>query len=220
VRADPGAWVGQSVNDRNPTEYASAAEALRLMVLRGDGLTTTSLEILTGRQIRIQLLGQQTVLVAEPAGGHDDGAARGLAPVAHGRPTCVGGLDVRPGDELLIRRVNLMDAASTVYAVARTVAVLNRMPATVAQTLFTTPMPFGKALAADGVAVTRELRRWGGYRAGRSAPALGPTLTAASVVPGRTYRLLSSGRGEPLAVITEWFAPRLFDRATGRSAAE
>ena len=207
MRADPGTLVGQSVNDRNPTEYASAAEALRLMVLRGDGLTTTSLEILTGREIGIQLVGQRSVLVTEPARARADGArARAL--------------EVRSRDELLIRRVNLTDAGSTVYAVASTVAVLNRMPATVAHALVETPMPFGKALAADGVAVTRELRRWGGYRAGWFAGALGPTLTPASVVAGRTYRLLSSETGEPLAVITERFAPRLFDRAIGAGTPE
>ncbi len=212
---NPGRRVWQSVDDRNPTEYASAAEALRLMVLRGDGLTTTSLEILTGGEIGIRLLEQRTVLLTEPTPVQPgaDSARPAVFDDADVAWAEMGELELRPGEELLIRRVSLTDPGGTVYAVAEVIAVVDRLPAAVAMLLFTTPTPLGKALVADGVAVTRELRRWGGYRAGRFAAMLGPTLEAASVVAGRTYRMLASETDEPLAVVTEWFAPRLFAHA-------
>jgi chorismate-pyruvate lyase len=206
------------VDDRNPTEYASAAEALLLMVLRGDGLTTTSLEILTGREIGIRLLEQRTVRVTAPTPVQPGAVSvRSAAPDdGDGAPAEMGELELRPGEELLIRRVSLTDPRGTVYAVAEVIAVVDRLPAAVATLLFTTPTPLGKALVADGVAVTRELRRWGGYQAGRFAPMLGPTLEAASVVAGRTYRMVAGETAEPLAVVTEWFAPRLFAPAAER----
>jgi chorismate-pyruvate lyase len=205
------------VNDRNPTDYVSAAEAIRLMVLRGDGLTTTSIEILTGREIGIRLLGQRRVLITEPSRMHPDDVSDhpGFPGDADGVPAGAGELALHPGDELLVRRVSLTDAGATVYAVAESVAVLNRLPVTVATLLLTTQTPLGRALVASGVAVTRELRRWGGYQAGGFAAMLGPTLDAASVVAGRTYRMVSRATDAPLAVITEWFAPRLFEHAAG-----
>lgn len=148
---------------------------------------------------------------------HTDEASAGAGSLSYaGGPLAgVEELDLRPGEELLIRRVHLTDAVSTVYAVAEVVAVLNRLPAACAEVLLTTPTPLGKGLVAAGVAFTRELRRWGGYPAGGLAATLGPTLDATSVVPGRTYRMVSMETGEPLTVITEWFAPRVFEQASG-----
>jgi chorismate-pyruvate lyase len=203
------------VKDRNPVEYASAAEALRLIVLRGDGLTTTAIEILTGREIGIRLLGQRTVRVAENVREQSDQttAYAGFRFDADGPLAGVQDLNVRAGEELLIRRVHLTDAAATVYAVGEVVAVLNRLPSAFAEVLLTTRTPLGKGLVAAGIAFTRELRRWGGYTVGGLAGTLGPMLEATSLVPGRTYRMVSLETHEPLAVITEWFAPRLFEHA-------
>lgn len=198
------------MDDSNPTGYASLAEALRLLVLRGDGLTTTSLEILTGMDIGVRVLGQRMVDVTDPT--HRDSAANGTRADARA-------LVLRRGDGLLVREVALTGADSVVYAVSAVLAVSNRLPATVLQRLLTTPTPLGKALAADGVPVARELRHWGGYRAGRFHAMLGSDLTAASVVSGRTYRIVCGATGAPLAVITEWFAPRLFACAAGQPAA-
>ena len=108
---NPGRRVWQSVDDRNPTEYASAAEALRLMVLRGDGLTTTSLEILTGGEIGIRLLEQRTVLLTEPMPVQPgaDSARPAVFDDADVARAETGELELRPGEELLIRRVSLTD---------------------------------------------------------------------------------------------------------------
>ena len=202
----------------NPVEYASAAEALQLLVLRGDGLTTTSIEILTGREIGIHLQGQRSVRVTdtlrEPTG--DPGAYAGVTFDADGPLAGAEELEPQLDDELLIRRVHLIDAGATVYAVGEVVAVLNRLPPDLVRVLLTTRTPLGKGLAAAGVAYVRELRHWGGYGAGELAEALGPTLEATSIVPARTYRMISMETGKPLSVITEWFAPRLFTQATGR----
>lgn len=202
----------------NPVDYHSAAEALELLVLRGDGLTTTSIEVLTGREIGVQLQGQRTVRVTGAPGHQDDGASpyAGVAFDADGPLMGAEELDPAPGDELLIRRVHLTDPVATIYAVGEVVSVLNRIPASLADALLTTSTPLGKGLAAAGVAYRREPRRWGDYRAGELADTLGPELTAASLVPGRTYRMVSMATDRPLAVITEWFAPRLFAQATGR----
>ncbi len=190
------------------------------MLQRDDGLTTTMLEELTGREIGIRLLGQRTARITK-AGAVHPGAER--VPRAGSRDAdaacqATAELDLRPGDVILIRRVSLTDTHSTVYAVAEVIAALDRLPTAVTKLLFTTSTPFGKALAADGVAVTRELRRLGGYPAGRFAPMLGPTLDAASVVAGRTYRMVSSQTAAPLAVVTEWFAPRLFEQTNPGAA--
>lgn len=209
------------MRDHNPTDYRSASEALRLVVLRGDGLTTTSVETLTGREIGIRLQGQRKIRVTESAAEQDDDstAYAGLEFDADGPLWGAEELETRVGDELLIRRVHLTDGGGTVYAVGEVVAVLNRLPATFAEAIQTTDIPLGKGLVAAGVPFVRELCRWGGYKAGELAGTLGPALHENSVVPARTYRMVSMETREPLTVITEWFAPRLFERADGKRPA-
>lgn len=191
-----------------------------MLVLRGDGLTTTSIEVLTGREIGIQLQGQRTVRVTEAADASNDDsrAYAGVAFDADGPLAGAEELEPALDDRLLIRRVHLVDAGATVYAVGEVVAVLNRLPSELVTALLGTGTPLGKGLAAAGVAYSRELRRWGGFRAGELAQTLGSSLDATAMVPARTYRMVSMTTGKPLSVITEWFAPRLFAQVAGRDA--
>jgi chorismate-pyruvate lyase len=185
------------------------------LVLRGDGLTTTSLEILTGHEITVRVRRHWRLrlpAVAEPATAAFDGYADFGTDTLDAFVT-IGyqDLDCAAGDDLLIREVLLCGDDGVNYGTASVFAVLDRLPPDVAHQLATTGAPIGKLLVRAGVQVRRELRRWGLFRAGDFAAHLGPTVGADSRVPARTYRMCGVTSGEPLTLITEWFAPRLFE---------
>ena len=184
------------------------------LVLRGDGLTTTSLEILTGDRITVVVDGHWRLTVPDDGALHpstssmhfdldspdvEDYLAMGLLE-----------LQVSAGDLLLIRDVLLVGAGGRrVHGSAEVVALLDGLSERVAEALATTDQPIGRLLRDNGVQVTRELRRWGHLPAGRQAARLGEGLTPSSRVPARTY-LMRLASGKPLALLTERFAPHVF----------
>ena len=185
------------------------------LVLRGDGLTTTSLEILTGERITVVVDGHWRLTVPDDGANHpststmhfdldspdvEDYLAMGLME-----------LEASAGDLLLIRDVLLVGAGGRrVHGSAEVVALLEGLPERVAEALATTDQPIGRLLRDNGVQVTRELQRWGHLPAGRQAGRLGEGLTTTSRVPARTYLMRLSSTGKPLALLTERFAPHVF----------
>jgi chorismate-pyruvate lyase len=206
--------MGQ-LDGRVATPSPAAAPGLgrvEQLVLRGDGLTTTSLEILTGRDITVRVRRHwRMTLPASPVAdsytGTNVAAPAACSTVGY---QDLGGL---PGDDLLIREVLLCDSDGVIYATASLFAVLDRLPPDVARRLATTGAPIGKLLVRAGIQSTREIRRWGLLPAGDFAAHLGPAVRAETRVPARTYLMRSMETGMPLTLITEWFAPRLFDRS-------
>lgn len=185
------------------------------LVLRGDGLTTTSLEILTGDRITVVVDGHWRLTVP------DDGAGQSSTSSMHFDPDspdiedylALGliELEASAGDALLIRDVLLVGAAGRrVHGSAEVVALLDRLSQPVAEALATTDQPIGRLLRDNGVQVTRELRRWGHLPAGRQAARLGDDLISTSRVPARTYLMRLTSTGKPLALLTERFAPHVF----------
>lgn len=191
------------------------------LVVRGDGLTTTSLTILTGEDINVSVDGHWQVTVPTDSpdrlpGGtmhfdHDSADVDGYVATGYND------LDARGGDVLLVREVLLVGTSGTVHGVAEVVAMLHELPHPVVEALASTDQPLGRLLRDNGVVVTRELRRWGRLLAGPRAGQLGATLTPSSRVAGRTYVMRLSSSGRPLAALTERFAPHVF--STGSPAA-
>ncbi len=193
---------------------------LEQLVLRGDGLTTTSLEILTGHRIEVEVSGHWTISVP-----HGSAAPTSTMHAEIGAPgvderlqVAQVELDAGPGDELLVRDVLLVGAFGAVHGAAEVVARRAALPDVVAHTLATTDQPIGRLLRDSDVPVTRELRRWGLLPAGAQAARLGPDLVPSSRVPGRTYVMRMSSDGSPLAVLTERFAPHVFVPAPRRAS--
>jgi chorismate-pyruvate lyase len=183
------------------------------LVLRGDGLTTTSLQILTGEEITVSVVGHWHVTASEPgalrstSGMHDETDGPDTERYLW---TAREHLSTVPGDALLIREVLLAGPTGSVHGTAEVIAVLPRLSQPVAEALSATDQPNGRLLREHGISVTRELRYWGLMPAGPRYARLGPDLDAASRVPGRTYLMRLSGTGQPLAQLTEWFAPHVF----------
>jgi len=120
-------------------------------------------------------------------------------------------LEASAGDALLIRDVLLVGVAGRrVHGSAEVVALLDRLSQPVAEALATTDQPIGRLLRDNCVQVTRELRRWGHLPAGRQAARLGDDLISTSRVPARTYLMRLTSTGKPLALLTERFAPHVF----------
>nr|MDT0664589.1 chorismate pyruvate-lyase family protein [Micromonospora sp. DSM 115978] len=182
------------------------------LVLRGDGLTTTSLEILTGHEMTVRVRRQWRLAMTEAGGPADVDTYAGDSLVEHEDYETLARYDLAalPGEDVLVREVVLVSDHGVTYAAARVLAVVDRLPADVAHALATTHAPIGKLLVASGAQVVRELRRWGLVEARDLAPRLGPGVRPSSRVPARTYRMLDAGTRHPLTMITEWFAPRLF----------
>ena len=218
TRAGTGAGFGSrpSGEPRLPaTDSAAELGPVEQLVLRGDGLTTTSLEILTGKEItvrvrrhwRLHLPAQTETTDAVIDGYADFGGNPFDAYITVGYQD----LDCAAGDDLLIREVLLCGANGVTYGTASVFAALDRLPPDVAHQLATTDAPIGKLLVRAGIQVKRELRRWGMLRAGDFAAHLGPTVDPESRVPSRTYRMRDMTTGQPITLITEWFAPLLFE---------
>ena len=180
-------------------------------MLRGDGLTTTSLEILTGTSISTNVrahwhLPLHTELQAMSTAGD---TYTGSPPAEHAHFARVGFdvLHAGVGEDLLIRELDLV-GDGVVLAAATVVAVLGVLPESIAHLLGTTDQPIGRLLATEQLQVRRELTRWGlrpsGHRADRLA--VRPDVT----VPARTYLMRAVSTGRPLAVIEEWFSPFVF----------
>ncbi|GAA2512900.1 chorismate--pyruvate lyase family protein [Pilimelia columellifera] len=183
------------------------------LVLRGDGLTTTALEILTGQPVQV-VVRQHCRQPLPSAGAADAPGYTGVLGVDAGDEAAA--LELTAGDDVLVREVLLIGADGLRYGAARLVAAAGRLPTPLAHRLATTDEPIGRLLAAAGVPVVRQLRDWGLRRAGDRAPLLVGDLLPDARVPARTY-LMRLRDGAPLALITEWFAPTVFaaDHPTG-----
>lgn len=192
------------------------------LVLRGDGLTTTSLEILTGSEISVRVRRHWRLplpdrvddvradhLACAYTGMDDSGVARSVS-------IAVETLGAAPGSDIIVREVLLTGDDGVNYGASHVVAVLGRLPATLAHQLATTDIPIGKLLVRASIPVRRELRRWGLTAAGFRAAALDPRLDPHTPVPSRSYLMRLVDRGEPLAAFTEWFAPHVFEAGGGR----
>ncbi|WP_250285670.1 chorismate pyruvate-lyase family protein [Frankia sp. CiP1_Cm_nod2] len=200
---------------------------LEQLMLRGDGLTTTSLEILTGRRITVRVRRQQRLPLTVPgqrghaadARGGDSGSLFHEDPWFHAAATRahrdtyadigLRDLEGSPGDDLLVREVLLTGDNGVVHGAASVLAIVDRLPVDVVRAL-DTEEPIGRLLTRAALPIVRELRSWGRLPAGGIATCLGPGLSAQSQVPARTYRMRDMRTGRPLTLITEWFSPRLF----------
>jgi chorismate-pyruvate lyase len=185
-------------------------------VLRGDGLTTTSLEVLTGQPIQTRVVDHYSVGV--PAPEHSALSTSCALPAGLGDPGIDGAVDLGtahlgacPGQVLLVRQVLLVDASGTAHAAAEIVALQHELPEAVVRTLATTNHPIGRLLRDHDFPVIRELRQWGLLPAGPSAGALHPVLAPNTRIPGRRYIMRRASSGVPVVVLTEHFAPELFD---------
>lgn len=184
---------------------------LERLLLQGDGLTTTSIEALIGREITIRLRQQWRLTLGEVPVVDD--AYTGTDFESLDDQAGYDDLEAEVGDELLVRRVDLVDPDGVVYAAAKVFAHLDRLPPETAEVLVEGNTPLGKLLVRSNVPVERQLRRHGPYLAADMAGSLGGGTQPDSLVLGRTYRMRSVNTGESLNVITEWFAPRLFTHA-------
>ena len=186
---------------------------LEQLVLRGDGLTTTSLHVLTGEQVGSLPL-QHWVVSAS-----DDLAAVGDAsPYTGTAGSAVAAelrrahelLELRPDESLLVREV-LLRGTAQVWATSAVSAVLDRLPESVMRTLSTSEAPIGRTLHEAGVVTARRLTGWGRRPAGRWAAHLAGVRSEAELVPGREYVMTLPVDGRPLGYFVEWFSPALFD---------
>lgn len=208
---------------RGATDTFPGLGRVEQLVLRGDGLTTTSLEILSGCEIGVRV--RRHWRVALPDDADDLGPGGGLAGAYTGLGagdlhewvgTAFETLGVEPGGQIIVREVLLTGDDGVDYGASSVVVALGRLPVAVAGELAATDVPIGKLLRRSGVAVRRELRWWGLAAAGSRAALLDARLGPADPLPARMYVMRLVSTGAPLAAFTEWFAPRLFE-AGGRS---
>ncbi len=206
------------VREDGATDEFPGLGRVEQLVLRGDGLTTTSLEILTGDTITVEVAGHWSlaipgnddVFLASSLHYEDDQSSTGdHITTAHRH------LAMTAGETLLVREVLLVGPDGTVHGSAEVLARLGEIPQPVAEALALTDQPIGRLLRDHGVQVTRELCAWGLIPAGSCAARLEPQLTPASRVPGRTYVMRLTATKTPLAVLTERFAPHVFVGASG-----
>lgn len=182
------------------------------LVLRGDGLTTTSIEILTGSPVTVRVVRHGRFAMGDFGYQHGDDVYTGLESPDWAMSSGVAETDLsaRDGDQLLVRDVALV-VNDLPYAAANVVAIASLLPAPVAHALARTDEPIGKLLVRSDIATRRVLRRWGRREAGSFAPLLGAPVQSSSSVLSRTYTMLLTPTDQPLAAITECFHPRLFE---------
>ena len=196
---------------------------LEQLVLRGDGLTTTSLEVLTGEQVTARPLQHWVVAATDDLSG----AAGGANPYTGTASLAVAAelrrahdvLELLPEESLLVREV-LLRGASQVWATSSVSCVLDRLPETVMRTLSTSEAPIGRTLHEAGVVTSRKLTGWGRRPAGRWASQLVGVRSESELIPGREYVMTLPLDGRPLGYFVEWFSPALFDTpsdSTGRN---
>ena len=207
--------LAERTRRRGPaTDRLPGLGRLEQLVLRGDGLTTTSLQVLTGERITSRPLQHWVVAATDDLAALDSGASAYTGTVgstvaaelrlAHDL------LELLPSESLLVREV-LLGGPSRVWATATVALVLDRLPETVVRTLSGTEAPIGPTLHAAGVVTGRRLTGWGRRPAGRWAAHLAGVRADDEQVPGREYVMTLPLSGHPLGYFVEWFAPALFD---------
>ncbi|PJJ58329.1 hypothetical protein CLV56_2580 [Mumia flava] len=186
------------------------------LVLRGDGLTTTSLEILTGTPIDVVVdehwllpLHDALETLADQGSGYTGTSAHQTGEAVRDAYDL---LDAHGDETLLVREIGHRGRDGRRYGASRAVIVLDRLPVDVARRLASSDEPIGRALAASAVTVDRELRRWGLSPCGPRARRLSGAVRAGDPLPSRRYLMRRRDDGRPMAGFTEWFAPCVFGR--------
>lgn len=209
--------IAYGARTKGATDTFPGLGRVEQLVLRGDGLTTTSLEILTGCDINVRVHRHWRLPVPDRLDDiHADHLAAsytGMDDTGFATSVTIASdlLGAAPGSDLIVRDVLLTGDNGVNYGASHVVAVLGRLPSTLAHQLATTDIPIGKLLVQSRISVRRELRRWGLTSAGHRAQSLDPRLRPDTPVPSRSYLMRLVDHGEPLAAFTEWFAPHLFD---------
>ncbi len=198
---------------KGATDRLPGLGRLEQLVLRGDGLTTTSLEVLTGEQVTARPLQHWVVAATDDlsaAGGANPYTGTASLAVAAELRRAHDLLALLPQESLLVREV-LLRGASQVWAASSVSCVLDRLPETVVRTLSTSEAPIGRTLHEAGVVTSRRLAGWGRRPAGRWAKQLAGVRSETEQVPGREYVMRLPLDGRPLGYFVEWFSPALFD---------
>ena len=197
---------------RAATDRLSGLGRLEQLVLRGDGLTTTSLEVLTGEQVTARPLQHWVVAATDDlsGGGADPYTGTASLAVAAELRRAHDLLELLPAESLLVREV-LLRGASQVWASSSVSCVLDRLPEQVVRVLSTSEAPIGRTLHESGVVTSRRLTGWGRRPAGRWAGHLAGVDSETELVPGREYVMTLPGDGRPLGYFVEWFSPAIFD---------
>lgn len=201
---------------RAATDRLPGLGRLEQLVLRGDGLTTTSLEVLTGERVTARPLQHWVVAASHDlsAGGADPYTGTASLAVAAELRRAHDLLELVPEESLLVREV-LLRGASRVWATSSVSCVLDRLPTSVVRVLSTSDAPIGRTLHEAGVVTGRRLTGWGRRPAGRWATHLAGVRSEADPVPGREYVMTLPGDGRPLGYFVEWFSPAVFDPPSG-----
>ena len=187
---------------------------LEQLMLRTDGLTTTSMEVLIGARIDVEVV-EHWILPLHAdvhAMSASDPDYTGIIPpeVAAGVDRSLVVLDARPEETLLMREILHRGDDGARYGAAAVAVVLDRLPTAVARVLAGSDEPIGRALRAAGVMIERELLTWGLEPAGDRAHRLTGSVEPWQPVPAREYVMRLSDQGVALGLFSEWFAPCLF----------
>lgn len=196
------------------TDQVRGLGRLEQLVLRGDGLTTTSLQVLTGEQVTARPLQHWVISAGDDlavlgAGTSPYTGAQSQA-VAAGLRRAHDLLDLSGSETLLVREV-LLRGTHAVWATSAVTAVLDRLPEPVVRALATSEAPIGRTLHEGGVVTGRRITGWGRRPAGRWAKLLVGVDSEDEAVPGREYVMTFGTDLRPLGYFVEWFSPQLFD---------
>lgn len=208
------ALAERSRRARAATDRLPGLGRLEQLVLRGDGLTTTSLEVLTGEQVTARPLQHWVVAATDDlsvaGGGANPYTGTASLAVAAELRRAHDVLELLPEESLLVREV-LLRGASQVWATSSVSCVLDRLPESVMRVLATSEAPIGRTLHEAGVVTARRLAGWGRRPAGRWASQLAGVRSESELVPGREYVMTLPVDGRPLGYFAEWFSPAIFD---------
>lgn len=199
---------------KGATDRLAGLGRLEQLVLRGDGLTTTSLEVLTGEQVTAHPLQHWVVAATDDlsaaGGGANPYTGTASSAVAAELRRAHDVLELLSAESLLVREV-LLRGETQVWATACVSCVLDRLPEAVVRTLATSEAPIGRTLHEAGVVTSRKLTGWGRRPAGRWANQLAGVESETELIPGREYVMTLPLDGRPLGYFVEWFSPVLFD---------
>lgn len=195
------------------------------LVLRTDGLTTISMEVLTGVEIMMDVYAHWVLPVHDEL-NHTVGTGGSLEYTGVVESQVIGEvhdaitqLCAQPAESLLIREVVHRGSDGHRYGVAVSIVVLDRLPQQVARTIAQSDEPIGRALKNSGLQLSRQLMSWGLEPAGRLAERLSGDVRPRQAIPARTYMMTADGVTDGIGIFYEWYAPLLFiaDEPSGRA---
>jgi chorismate-pyruvate lyase len=199
--------------DRSPADWAPPDPTSSLdvdpfdrMLLTADGTVTTLLQACTGEPIvtaTTRLAGPATLdelLDATGCWWHPDARL----------------LELEPAERLVVRRVTLRGACSSVgYVLAESLVAHDRLPRAIGDRLGRPGASLGRVLAANLLETRRELLDISAVRAAEAGDHLG--LGAGETLARRTYTIAIARRS--VAAVTEWLPPgRLSAAASTRAS--